>query len=92
MLSQLLALALALGLVSAHGDPAAELSARSRFLATHVNNLNHCAKRHEEMGLDVRAAQRRAKFVRDLTGKDLFHGRHDRHARVRRISRQELNG
>jgi hypothetical protein len=74
MLSHYLAITVALGAVSAHGDAAAELSARTRFLATHANNLDHCAKRHSEMGLDERAVQRRAKFVRDLTGKDLFHG------------------
>jgi len=78
MLSLYLASALLLGLASSHGDPAKELSARSQFLAMHTNNLNHCAKRHQEAGLDERAIQRRAKIVRDLTGNDMFHGRHER--------------
>jgi len=75
MLPLSLASALFLGLAVAHGDAAKELSARSQFLAVHTNNLNHCAKRHQETGLDERAIQRRAKAVRDLTGNDVFHGR-----------------
>lgn len=75
MLSSYLSSALLLSLALAHGDPAQELSARSQFLAVHTNNLNHCAERHQESGLDERAIQRRAQAVRDLTGNDMFHGR-----------------
>lgn len=75
MLSHSLLSALFLGLALAHGDPAKELSARSQFLAVHTNNLNHCVKRHQQSGLDERAIQRRARTVRDLTGRDMFHGR-----------------
>jgi hypothetical protein len=42
-----------------HGN----LEARSEFLATHTNNLNHCASIHKQSELNERAIKRRGELV-----------------------------
>jgi len=43
-----------------------ELQKRGEFLASHTNNLDHCASVHRAAGLDKRAAERRAARVDEL--------------------------
>ncbi|CAI6334746.1 unnamed protein product [Periconia digitata] len=43
-----------------------ELQKRGEFLATHTNNLDHCASVHKAAGLDKRALERRAARVDQL--------------------------
>lgn len=43
-----------------------ELEERSEFLATHTNNLNHCASVHRADGLGKRSEDRRAARLDEL--------------------------
>lgn len=45
-----------------HGD----LEARAEFLATHTNNLDHCASILKESGLEQRAIKRREELADTL--------------------------
>ena len=47
-----------------HGDE--ELQARREFLASHTNNLDHCASIHRASGLDERAIKRREELADHL--------------------------
>ena len=48
-----------------HGN----LEARKEFLATHTNNLNHCASIHKASGIEQRAINRREQLADKLLAK-----------------------
>jgi hypothetical protein len=46
------------------------LEARRKFLATHTNNLNHCASMHKASGLEQRAIKRREELADKLLARN----------------------
>jgi hypothetical protein len=65
-----------LGTTSAHPghDITPELARRKAFLATHRNNIDHCASQHQASGLHARNHQRRTELAKRLMEKNGLSG------------------
>lgn len=73
---RLVALLPLLGLAGAHGNHNVEeeMAERGNFMLHSRSNLNHCADKIAERGLEKRATQRRAEFATKLAKRNGIEG------------------